>query len=79
MVRVEDTLEMLDGLPSAYAESMLRLMDADGKVGIQSTPDELLREAVRRTQGNPHRLKILVWNTCRGQKDDSSQPSKDRH
>ncbi len=57
--RVEDTLEMLDGLPEAYAESMLRLMDADGKVGIQSTPDELLREAVRRTQGNPHRLETL--------------------
>ena len=45
-----------EGLPSPYAENILRAMDADGKVGLQTAPDALLDEARERTNGNPRAL-----------------------
>ncbi|MFB3133490.1 MAG: AAA family ATPase, partial [Rhodothermales bacterium] len=48
-----------EGLPSPYAENILRAMDADGKVGLQTAPDALLDEARERTNGNPRALEAL--------------------
>lgn len=52
-------LELEDGLRSPYAERLLRELDADGKVGLQSAPDELLGEAGERTGGFPRALEAL--------------------
>lgn len=52
-------LDLDEGLSSPYAENILREMDADGKVGLKSAPDELLAEARERTRGNPRALEAL--------------------
>lgn len=52
-------LDLDEGLESPYAENILREMDADGKVGLKSAPDELLAEARERTRGYPRALEAL--------------------
>jgi tetratricopeptide (TPR) repeat protein len=52
-------LDLDDGLPSPYAETILREMDADGKVGLKAAPDAILEEARRRTRGYPRALEAL--------------------
>jgi tetratricopeptide (TPR) repeat protein len=52
-------LHLDDGLKSPDAENILRMMDADGKLGLQSAPAELLHEACVRTQGYPRALEAL--------------------
>lgn len=52
-------LELDDGLPSPYAENILREMDADGKIGLKTERAELLDEARRRTRGYPRALEAL--------------------
>ena len=52
-------LDLDEGLESPYAENILREMDADGKVGLQSAPDELLDCAHISTRGNPRALEAL--------------------
>ncbi len=48
-----------DGLKPSDAENILRMMDADGKLGLQSAPTKLLHEACLRTQGYPRALEAL--------------------
>jgi tetratricopeptide (TPR) repeat protein len=52
-------LDLDEGLPSPYAENVLREMDADGKVGLRDAPAALLREAQERTRGYPRALEAL--------------------
>jgi tetratricopeptide (TPR) repeat protein len=52
-------LHLEEGLKLSDAENILRLMDADGKLGLQSAPADLLQEACLRTQGNPRALEAL--------------------
>ncbi|HYN85363.1 MAG TPA: tetratricopeptide repeat protein [Pyrinomonadaceae bacterium] len=52
-------LHLDEGLPSPYAENILREMDADGRVGLRTSPDELLGEARERTRGYPRALEAL--------------------
>ena len=52
-------LHLEEGLKSSDAENILRLMDEDGKLGLQSAPADLLHEACLRTQGNPRALEAL--------------------
>ena len=53
-------LDLDEGLPSPFAENILREMDADGKLGLKSASDELLNEARKRTRGYPRALEALV-------------------
>jgi tetratricopeptide (TPR) repeat protein len=48
-----------EGLGSPEAENLLRQMDADGKLGLRSAPDNLLAEARERTRGYPRALEAL--------------------
>ena len=52
-------LDLDKGLPSPDAEEILRQMDADGKVGLRTAPEELLDEARKRTRGFPRALEAL--------------------
>jgi tetratricopeptide (TPR) repeat protein len=52
-------LDLDEGLASPYAENILRVMDADGKVGLKGAPAELLGEARERTRGYPRALEAL--------------------
>ncbi len=52
-------LDLDEGLISPYAENILREMDADGKVGLKTAPDEMLNEARERTRGYPRALEAL--------------------
>jgi tetratricopeptide (TPR) repeat protein len=52
-------IELDTGLESPFAEDILRKMDADGKLGLKTAPDELLEEARRRTLGFPRALEAL--------------------
>ena len=53
-------IELDEGLDSPYAENLLRQMDADGKLGLQEAPNDLLLEAKTRTRGFPRALEALV-------------------
>jgi tetratricopeptide (TPR) repeat protein len=52
-------LELDKGLASPYAENILRKMDADGKLGLRTAPDNVLDEARLRTRGFPRALEAL--------------------
>lgn len=52
-------LNMDEGLPSPYAENILREMDADGTVGLKEASDDVLDEARLRTRGFPRALEAL--------------------
>jgi tetratricopeptide (TPR) repeat protein len=52
-------LDLDEGLPSPFAENILREMDADGKLGLKSASNELLDEARKRTRGYPRALEAL--------------------
>jgi tetratricopeptide (TPR) repeat protein len=52
-------LNMEEGLPSPYAENILRQRDADGKLGLKYAPEEVLDEARKRTRGFPRALEAL--------------------
>jgi uncharacterized protein YjbI with pentapeptide repeats/tetratricopeptide (TPR) repeat protein len=53
-------LKLEQGLPLADAEDLLRRLDADGTLGLQSAPPELLREAAERTRGQPRALEMIA-------------------
>jgi tetratricopeptide (TPR) repeat protein len=52
-------LDLDGGLESPYAENILREMDADGKLGLKSAPDQRLALARERTRGFPRALEAL--------------------
>lgn len=52
-------LNLDEGLPSPFAENILRAMDTDGKVGLQSASAALLDTARQRTRGYPRALEAL--------------------
>jgi len=52
-------LHLEEGLESPYAEKLLCEMDADGKLGLKTAPDNLLKEARERTRGFPRALEAL--------------------
>jgi tetratricopeptide (TPR) repeat protein len=56
---LQNRLDLDEGLPSPYAENILREMDVDGKVGLSTAPEALLEEARRRTRGYPRALEAL--------------------
>jgi tetratricopeptide (TPR) repeat protein len=49
-----------EGLPSPYAENILRAMDRDGTLGFKTAPEPLLQTARVRTRGYPRALEALV-------------------
>ncbi len=53
------SIRLQEGLESPFAENILRHMDADGSLGLQSASDRLLKIAKERTQGNPRALEAL--------------------
>lgn len=52
-------LALNEGLPSPYAEEVLRALDKDGTVGLRDAPMELLERARRLTNGNPMALEMI--------------------
>ncbi len=52
-------LSLDEGLESPYAENVLREMDADGRVGLETASDELLGRARVKTRGYPRALEAL--------------------
>jgi tetratricopeptide (TPR) repeat protein len=56
---LQRTLNMDEGLPSPYAEEILRQKDANGKLGLKTAPEELLDEVRVRTRGFPRALEAL--------------------
>ncbi|HXD08698.1 MAG TPA: toll/interleukin-1 receptor domain-containing protein, partial [Anaerolineales bacterium] len=52
-------LSLDEGLESPYAENVLREMDADGRVGLKTAPDALLKIAREKTRGYPRALEAL--------------------
>jgi tetratricopeptide (TPR) repeat protein len=57
---VQHRLNLDEGLPSPFAEEVLRAMDPDGSLGIKHAPDELLARARERTRGFPRALEALA-------------------
>lgn len=53
-------LSLDEGLPSPYAENVLRERDADGSLGVRNAPDELLDQAREWTRGFPRALEALM-------------------
>jgi TIR domain-containing protein len=53
-------LNLEEGLPSPFAEEVLRAMDADGSLGIRDAPAALLGQARERTRGFPRALEALA-------------------
>ena len=56
----QELLELPEGLSSPYAEKVLRAMDPDDTVKLASAPEELLREAQKRTGGHPRALEVIL-------------------
>jgi tetratricopeptide (TPR) repeat protein len=52
-------LDLDDGLESPYAENILREMDSDGRLGLKSASDKLLKQAKEKTRGFPKALEAL--------------------
>ncbi len=63
-------LDLDEGLPSPYAENLLRALDPNGTLGLRDAPAELLAEARRRTRGYPRALEALV-GILRADRDSS--------
>jgi tetratricopeptide (TPR) repeat protein len=53
-------LDLDEGLPSPYAERVLRARDPDGRLGLLTADDELLGLARERTRGYPRALELLA-------------------
>jgi len=53
------TYHLEEGLPSPYAEKMLRELDVDGTLGFKDAKDELLDRARLKTRGFPKGLEAL--------------------
>lgn len=53
-------LDLEEGLASPFAENMLRAMDPDGRLGLQTAPQEDLARAREHTRGCPRALEALA-------------------
>jgi tetratricopeptide (TPR) repeat protein len=53
-------LDLDAGLPSPFAEDILRALDDDGSLGLKDAPQELLTRAQQRTGGYPRALEALA-------------------
>jgi len=56
----QQRLNLDEGLPSPYAENILRAMDRDGTLGLATATDAQLAEARERTRGYPRALKLWL-------------------
>lgn len=52
-------LDLEEGLPSPYAENLLRELDSGGNLGLKTAPDGLLSKAREQTHGYPRALEAL--------------------
>jgi hypothetical protein len=52
-------IDLDEGLPSPFAEQILREMDRDGALGLLSASNDLLDQARIRTRGYPRALEAL--------------------
>jgi tetratricopeptide (TPR) repeat protein len=52
-------IDLEEGLPSPFAENVLRAMDASGRVGLRNATAPVLAEARERTRGFPRALEAL--------------------
>ncbi|PYR69647.1 MAG: hypothetical protein DMF88_05225 [Acidobacteria bacterium] len=52
-------IDLDEGLPSPYAENILREMDVDEKLGLRTASADLLNHARERTRGYPRALEAL--------------------
>ena len=57
---VQRRVDLDEGLPSPFAEQVLRARDPDGRLGVRNAPDALLAQARDRTRGFPRALEALV-------------------
>ena len=57
---VQRRIDLDEGLPSPYAEDLLRARDPDGKLGLKTAPDPQLSLARERTRGYPRALEALA-------------------
>jgi tetratricopeptide (TPR) repeat protein len=57
---VQFCLDLDEGLPTPYAEEILRARDLSGRLGLRDAPDALLRQAQQRTRGFPRALEALA-------------------
>ena len=57
---VQRRVDLDEGLPSPFAEQVLRARDPDGRLGVRDAPDALLAQARERTRGFPRALEALV-------------------
>jgi tetratricopeptide (TPR) repeat protein len=53
-------LDLDAGLPSPFAEDILRALDADGSLGLKDARQEMLTRAQQRTAGYPRALEALA-------------------
>lgn len=57
---VQRQIDLDEGLPSPYAEQLLRARDPDGKLGLKFASDAELSAARERTRGYPRALEALA-------------------
>ena len=55
----QSLIDLDEGLPSPYAENILRELDSSGRIGLKNAPDILLEQARVRTRGYPRALEAL--------------------
>jgi tetratricopeptide (TPR) repeat protein len=53
-------IELDEGLPSPYAERLLRARDPDGRLGLKNAPDAVLGVVRERTRGYPRALEAVA-------------------
>jgi tetratricopeptide (TPR) repeat protein len=53
-------IDLDEGLPSPYAEAVLRARDPDGRLGLQTASDEVLGVLRERTRGYPRALEAVA-------------------
>jgi tetratricopeptide (TPR) repeat protein len=56
----QQRIDLDEGLPSPYAERLLRARDPDGRLGLQSASDEVLGQLRERTRGYPRALEAVA-------------------
>jgi tetratricopeptide (TPR) repeat protein len=60
IMRFDQKVELLEGLPVEEGVALLRELDPNGEYGLREAPEANLREAVKLTHGVPRALEVLV-------------------